>query len=67
MRRRSVREWADGVPPIAKSPAPRSSSMAIMTARRVRHLPVNGDGELLGIVSIGDLARASELAVIIPS
>jgi CBS domain-containing protein len=32
--------------------------MAIMTARRVRHLPVIGDGELLGLVSIGDLVKS---------
>jgi CBS domain-containing protein len=31
--------------------------MAIMTAKRVRHLPVIDDGELLGIVSIGDLVK----------
>jgi CBS domain-containing protein len=31
--------------------------MAIMTARRVRHLPVIKDGELSGIVSIGDLVK----------
>ena len=31
--------------------------MAIMTAKRVRHLPVINDGELLGIVSIGDLVK----------
>ena len=33
-------------------------SMAIMTARRVRHLPVIKDGELFGIVSIGDLVKS---------
>lgn len=32
--------------------------MAIMTAKRVRHLPVINDGELLGIVSIGDLVKS---------
>jgi CBS domain-containing protein len=33
--------------------------MAIMTARRVRHLPViSDDHELMGIVSIGDLVKS---------
>jgi CBS domain-containing protein len=32
--------------------------MAIMTAKRVRHLPVIDDGELIGIVSIGDLVKS---------
>jgi CBS domain-containing protein len=32
--------------------------MAIMSAKRVRHLPVIDDGELLGIVSIGDLVKS---------
>lgn len=37
--------------------------MAIMTAGRFRHLPVVADGELAGIVSIGDAVerRVSEL------
>ncbi|WP_181782051.1 CBS domain-containing protein [Pseudonocardia pini] len=30
----------------------------VMTTRRVRHLPVLVDGELAGIVSIGDLVKA---------
>jgi CBS domain-containing protein len=32
--------------------------MAVMTERRIRHLPVITDGrELVGIVSIGDLVK----------
>lgn len=31
--------------------------MALMTAHRVRHLPVLDDGRLSGIVSIGDLVK----------
>ncbi len=32
--------------------------MALMTTKRVRHLPVIEHGELLGIVSIGDLVKS---------
>lgn len=33
------------------------AAMGVMTDRRVRHLPVVADGELLGLVSIGDLVK----------
>lgn len=33
-------------------------AMAIMTERRFRHLPVIGDSQLTGIISIGDLVRS---------
>lgn len=32
--------------------------MALMTEKRVRHLPVMEDGKLVGLVSIGDLVKA---------
>jgi CBS domain-containing protein len=32
--------------------------MAVMTEHRVRHLPVVDHGQLLGLVSIGDLVKA---------
>jgi CBS domain-containing protein len=31
--------------------------MAMMTARRFRHMPVVADGDLVGIVSIGDVVK----------
>ncbi len=33
--------------------------MAVMTEKRVRHLPVIRDGKLVGIVSIGDLVKST--------
>jgi IMP dehydrogenase len=32
--------------------------MALMTDKRIRHLPVIEKGRLIGIVSIGDIVRA---------
>lgn len=31
--------------------------MALMTNSRLRHLPIMADGELLGVISIGDLVK----------
>jgi len=33
------------------------SCMALMTAKRIRHLPVLSDNKLVGVVSIGDVIR----------
>ena len=32
--------------------------MALMTEKRIRHLPVMDDGRLAGVISIGDVVRA---------
>jgi CBS domain-containing protein len=32
--------------------------MALMTGKRIRHLPVTEHGQLIGIISIGDVVRA---------
>jgi CBS domain-containing protein len=33
--------------------------MALMTENRLRHLPVMDDGQLMGLISIGDLVKAT--------
>ena len=45
-------------PAITVEPStPILTALAMMTQRRIRHLPVVSRGELAGIVSIGDLVK----------
>jgi CBS domain-containing protein len=41
----------------AETKTPILSALALMTERRIRHLPVAEGGRLIGIVSIGDLVK----------
>ena len=45
-------------PVIAGSDDDLRKAMAVMTHHRIRHLPVQERGQLVGIVSIGDLMKA---------
>lgn len=41
-----------------ESRATADAGLALMTKKRIRHLPVMDDGQLKGVVSIGDLVNA---------
>lgn len=45
-------------PPITVDPAATANeALALMTRRRIRHLPVLENGEFIGFVSIGDIVK----------
>ena len=45
-------------PPVTVEPStPVLNALALITKRRIRHLPVISGGRLIGIVSIGDLVK----------
>lgn len=47
--------------PLTVSPTDRVSDlMRTMTEKRIRHLPVVDDGNLVGLISIGDVVKAQE-------
>lgn len=54
----AVREIMDTDPVSVGSVQTVSDCMALMTDRRVRHLPVIENGQLSGIISIGDVVHA---------
>lgn len=45
--------------PLAEPDMLLEEAMLIMTERRVRHLPIVKDGGIVGIVSIGDIVKAT--------
>ena len=53
----SVSEVMTTEPVAVRSTALVEEAMAIITEKRCRHLPVLDEGELVGLVSIGDLTR----------
>ncbi|MFQ5783432.1 MAG: CBS domain-containing protein [Alphaproteobacteria bacterium] len=56
--RMQVRDLMTSPPLVCKPDDSVQHAMAVMTDRRVRHLPVMQDGELHGIVSIGDVVKS---------
>jgi len=55
----SVREIMTEMVVYARPQQSVEECMAVVTEKRCRHLPVFEDGELVGVVSIGDLVKAS--------
>lgn len=54
---RQVREVMTG-PPVTVAPdTDVLTALALITRRRIRHLPVMVEGEMIGFVSIGDLVK----------
>jgi CBS domain-containing protein len=52
-----VREISSSPLIVATLATPVDACMALMTDRRVRHVPVVDGGEVVGVVSIGDLVK----------
>ena len=53
----SVREIMSSPLIVATPETPVDECMALMTDRRIRHVPVVDGGEVVGVVSIGDLVK----------
>lgn len=53
----AVREVMSSPLMVARPDTTVDECMAIMTDRRIRHVPVVEDGEVVGLVSIGDLVK----------
>jgi CBS domain-containing protein len=56
-RETAVREIMTGQVVYARPGLKLDECLALMTDKRIRHLPVMDEGELVGVVSIGDLVK----------
>jgi CBS domain-containing protein len=56
-RETSVREIMSSPLVVATPDTPIDECMAVMTDRRIRHVPVVDGGEVVGVVSIGDIVK----------
>jgi CBS domain-containing protein len=56
-RETAVRDVMSSPLVVVTPETPIDECMAVMTNRRIRHLPVVEDGEVVGMVSIGDLVK----------
>ena len=45
-------------PPVTISPGTTADALALMTRRRIRHLPVMQHGKMIGFISIGDIVKS---------
>jgi CBS domain-containing protein len=53
-----VRDRMTRLPVVISPHDPVADAMCVMTERRIRHLPVVEQGQLVGIISIGDTVKA---------
>lgn len=58
-----VRAWMTTEPLTMPSSTPLGEALAVLRERRHRRLPVVDDGVLVGVVSLSDFLRASDLRV----
>jgi CBS domain-containing protein len=56
-RETPVREIMSSSLVVATPQTPIDECMALMTDRRIRHVPIVDEGEVVGLVSIGDLVK----------
>src|SRR4051812_27537333 len=64
MKKPTIRAYMSPVPHTIGADQPLSTAAQIMRAKKIRHLPVLADGELVGLLSERDLAVAPPDAVV---